>query len=128
MPLSAIFAISLGAVAGALLRAGLAQACNALFPALPPGTLLANWLGAYLIGLAMAVFAALPQLAPEWRWLVMTGFLGSLTTFSTFSAEVFALLQQGRLAMAALAVAAHLGGSLVMIVLGLASVALYKRL
>ena len=128
MPLSAIFAISLGAVAGALLRAGLAQACNALFPDLPPGTLLANWLGAYLIGLAMAVFAALPQLAPEWRWLVMTGFLGSLTTFSTFSAEVFALLQQGRLAMAALAVSAHLGGSLLMIVLGLASVALYKRL
>ena len=63
MPLSAIFAISLGAVAGALLRAGLAQACNALFPDLPPGTLLANLLGAYLIGLALAVFAALPQLA-----------------------------------------------------------------
>lgn len=128
MPLSAIFAISLGAVAGALLRAGLAQACNALFPDLPPGTLLANLLGAYLIGLALAVFAALPQLAPEWRWLVITGFLGSLTTFSTFSAEVFALLQQGRLAMAALAVSAHLGGSLLMIVLGLASVAWYKRL
>ena len=128
MPLSAIFAISLGAVAGALLRAGLAQACNALFPDLPPGTLLANLLGAYLIGLALAVFAALPQLAPEWRWLVITGFLGSLTTFSTFSAEVFALLQQGRLAMAAMAVSAHLGGSLLMIVLGLASVAWYKRL
>ena len=127
MPLSAIFAISLGAVAGALLRAGLAQACNALFPDLPPGTLLANWLGAYLIGLAMAVFAALPQLAPEWRWLVMTGFLGSLTTFSTFSAEVFALLQQGRLAMAALAVAAHLGGSLLMILLGMVSAGAFRR-
>ncbi|MBR4877974.1 MAG: fluoride efflux transporter CrcB [Rhodocyclaceae bacterium] len=127
MPLSAIFAISLGAVAGALLRAGLAQACNALFPDLPPGTLLANLLGAYLIGLAMAVFAALPQLAPEWRWLVMTGFLGSLTTFSTFSAEVFALLQQGRPAMAALAVAAHLGGSLLMILLGLASAGAFRR-
>ena len=127
MPLSAIFAISLGAVAGALLRAGLAQACNALFPDLPPGTLLANLLGAYLIGLAMAVFAALPQLAPEWRWLVMTGFLGSLTTFSTFSAEVFALLQQGRPAMAALAVSAHLGGSLLMILLGLASAGAFRR-
>ena len=127
MPLSAIFAISLGAVAGALLRAGLAQACNALFPDLPPGTLLANLLGAYLIGLAMAVFAALPQLAPEWRWLVMTGFLGSLTTFSTFSAEVFALLQQGRLAMAALAVAAHLGGSLLMILLGMVSAGAFRR-
>ena len=127
MPLSAIFAISLGAVAGALLRAGLAQACNALFPDLPPGTLLANWLGAYLIGLAMAVFAALPQLAPEWRWLVMTGFLGSLTTFSTFSAEVFALLQQGRLALAALAVSAHLGGSLLMILLGMVSAGGFRR-
>ena len=127
MPLSAIFAISLGAVAGALLRAGLAQACNALFPDLPPGTLLANWLGAYLIGLAMAVFAALPQLAPEWRWLVMTGFLGSLTTFSTFSAEVFALLQQGRLAMAALAVAAHLGGSLLRLLLGMVSAGAFRR-
>lgn len=127
MPLSAIFAISLGAVAGALLRAGLAQACNALFPDLPPGTLLANWLGAYLIGLAMAVFAALPQLAPEWRWLVMTGFLGSLTTFSTFSAEVFALLQQGRLALAALAVSAHLGGSLLMILLGMVSAGAFRR-
>ena len=127
MPLSAIFAISLGAVAGALLRAGLAQACNALFLDLPPGTLLANLLGAYLIGLAMAVFAALPQLAPEWRWLVMTGFLGSLTTFSTFSAEVFALLQQGRLAMAALAVAAHLGGSLLMILLGMVSAGAFRR-
>ena len=127
MPLSAIFAISLGAVAGALLRAGLAQACNALFPDLPPGTLLANWLGAYLIGLAMAVFAALPQLAPEWRWLVMTGFLGSLTTFSTFSAEVFALLQQGRPALAAASVAAHLGGSLLMILLGMVSAGAFRR-
>ena len=127
MPLSAIFAISLGAVAGALLRAGLAQACNALFPDLPPGTLLANWLGAYLIGLAMAVFAARPDLPAEWRWLIVTGFLGSLTTFSTFSAEVVSLLQSGRMGMAVAAIGAHLGGSLAMTLLGLASVGLYKR-
>ena len=127
MNLAAILAISLGAVAGALLRAVLAQACNALFPDLPPGTLLANLLGAYLIGVALAVFAARPDLPAEWRLLIVTGFLGSLTTFSTFSAEVVSLLQSGRMGMAVAAIGAHLGGSLAMTLLGLASVGLYKR-
>ena len=127
MNLAALLAISLGAVAGALLRAVLAQACNALFPSLPPGTLLANLLGAYLIGVALAVFAARPDLPAEWRLLIVTGFLGSLTTFSTFSAEVVSLLQSGRAGMAAAAISAHLGGSLAMTLLGLASVGLYKR-
>ena len=127
MNLAAILAISLGAVAGALLRAVLAQACNALFPSLPPGTLLANLLGAYLIGVALAVFAARPDLPAEWRLLIVTGFLGSLTTFSTFSAEVVSLLQSGRMGMAAAAIGAHLGGSLAMTLLGLASVGFYKR-
>ena len=127
MNLAAILAISLGAVAGALLRAVLAQTCNALFPDLPPGTLLANLLGAYLIGVALAVFAARPDLPAEWRLLIVTGFLGSLTTFSTFSAEVVSLLQSGRMGMAAAAIGAHLGGSLAMTLLGLASVGLYKR-
>lgn len=127
MNLAAILAISLGAVAGALLRAVLAQTCNALFPDLPPGTLLANLLGAYLIGVALAVFAARPDLPAEWRLLIVTGFLGSLTTFSTFSAEVVSLLQSGRTGMAVAAIGAHLGGSLAMTLLGLASVGLYKR-
>ena len=104
----------------------LGQSLNALFPALPPGTLVANLVGAYFIGVAMAVFAQHPGLSPEWRLLVITGFLGGLTTFSTFSAEVVTLLQQGRLLLAGGAVAAHVVGSLLMTLAGLASVALFK--
>lgn len=115
-------AVSIGASSGALLRWGLSSALNALFPAIPPGTWLANILGAYLVGLALAWFAQHPGLGPEWRLFVITGFLGSLTTFSTFSAEVVALLQQGRLLWAGAAISAHVVGSLVMTFLGLATV------
>lgn len=86
--LASILAISAGASAGALTRWLLGVSLNAMFPAIPPGTLLANLIGGYLVGVAMAVFAEFPGLAPEWRLLVFTGFLGGLTTFSTFSAEV----------------------------------------
>lgn len=125
--INSILAISLGASAGAVLRWLLGRALNALFPLVPVGTLAANLLGGYLIGLALAVFAALPQLAPEWRLLVITGFLGGLTTFSTFSAEVTALLQQGRLQWAGIAIAVHVAGSLAMTILGMATVALLRR-
>lgn len=104
----------------------LGESLNALFPALPPGTLAANLIGGYLIGVAMALFAQHPGLSPEWRLLVITGFLGGLTTFSTFSAEVVTLLQQGRLLMAGGAISAHVAGSLLMTLAGLASVALFK--
>ena len=114
--------ISLGGAAGAVARWLLAQALNALFPAIPPGTLVANLVGGYLIGVALAVFAQHPGLAPEWRLLLVTGFLGGLTTFSTFSAEVTVLLQQGRLAWAGLAIGAHVLGSLLMTLLGMATV------
>ena len=124
--LRSLLAISVGASLGAILRWVLGTACNALFPTIPPGTWLANMLGGYLIGVALAVFAAHPGLAPEWRLLTITGFLGGLTTFSTFSAEVVTLLQQGRLGWAAVAIAAHLFGSLLMTLLGLASVALLR--
>jgi CrcB protein len=124
--LQSVFAISIGASTGAVLRWLLGQSLNALFPALPPGTLVANLMGGYLIGVAMAVFAQQPGLSPEWRLLVITGFLGGLTTFSTFSAEVITLLQQGRLLMAGGAVAVHVVGSLVMTLAGLASVALLR--
>jgi len=124
---SAIVAISLGAALGALSRWGLSVGMNHWWPALPLGTLAANLVGGYLIGVALALFAQLPSLAPEWRLFVITGFLGGLTTFSTFSAEVVAALQQGRLEWAATTVATHVLGSLALTLLGLATPALLQR-
>ena len=125
--INSILAVSLGSSAGAVLRWLLGRALNALFPLVPIGTLAANLIGGYFIGVALAVFAAMPQWAPEWRLLVITGFLGGLTTFSTFSAEVTTLLQQGRFQWAGTAIAVHVLGSLAMTMLGLATVALLRR-
>lgn len=124
--LLSIVAIGVGAAFGALLRWALSLGLNATFPTLPPGTLLANLIGGYLIGLAIALFAQMPELSPAWRLFVITGFLGGLTTFSTFSAEVVIALQQGRLAAAAATVAAHVLGSLAMTAVGLATGMLLK--
>lgn len=118
-----IFAIALGAALGALLRWLLGLKLNALFPTIPPGTLAANLIGGYVIGLAIAFFAALPGLAPEWRLLVITGFCGGLTTFSTFSAEIVTLLQQGRVSWVLASVAVHVLGSLAATFAGIATVA-----
>src|SRR6266571_4094510 len=109
-----VAAISIGASLGALLRWWLGTQLNSLFPTIPPGTLVANIVGAYVIGLAIAFFSSLPTLPPEWRLLIVTGFCGGLTTFSTFSAEIVVLLQSGRAIWALGAVAAHLLGSLLM--------------
>ena len=125
--LVAITAISLGAALGALSRWVLGLGLNQLFPALPLGTLAANLVGGYLVGLAVAVFAQWPALAPEWRLFVITGFLGGLTTFSTFSAEVVQALQQGRTGWAAATVVVHVTGSLVLTLAGLATPALLRR-
>ena len=125
--LTAVIAISLGAALGALLRWVLGLGLNQAFPALPLGTLLANLVGGYLIGLAMAVFAQMQDLPPEWRLFVITGFLGGLTTFSTFSAEVVTALNQGRLGWAAATVSVHVIGSLGLTLLGLATPALLRR-
>jgi len=124
---TAVLAISLGAALGALSRWGLSVGMNQMFPALPPGTLVANLVGGYLIGVAVALFAQMPAIAPEWRLFVITGFLGGLTTFSTFSAEVVAALQHGQLGWAAATVAAHVLGSLALTLLGLATPALLQR-
>jgi fluoride exporter len=125
--LNSILAISIGASLGAVLRWLLGLSLNSLFPAIPPGTLMANLVGGYLIGLAVAVFTGHPGLAPEWRLLIITGFLGGLTTFSTFSAEVTLLIQQGRFIWAGLAISAHVVGSLAMTMLGIATVSLVQR-
>ena len=122
-----ILAISLGAALGALLRWVLGLSMNQLISNLPAGTLTANLVGGYLIGVAVAVFAANPELAPEWRLFVITGFLGGLTTFSTFSAEVTGMLQKGQLNWAVSTIVLHVAGSLVMTLLGLATVDWLKR-
>ncbi|QOJ24853.1 MAG: fluoride efflux transporter CrcB [Gammaproteobacteria bacterium] len=125
---NSLLAICLGASLGAVLRWWLGMSLNALFPAIPPGTLAANLIGGYLIGVALAVFAHHPGFAPEWRLFVITGFLGGLTTFSTFSAEVTTLIQEGRMLWAVGAISAHVIGSLVMTMLGLATVSAFKTI
>jgi len=117
-----IAAVSVGSGLGALLRWWLGMRLNAQFPAIPPGTLAANLIGGYVVGVAVALFATFSALAPEWRLFVITGFCGGLTTFSTFSAEVVTLLQQGRDSWALAAIATHLGGSLLMTLLGIGTV------
>ncbi len=110
-PLSFI-AVAFGAACGAWLRWFLSVWFNTIALSLPLGTLLANLGGGYLIGLALGFLNAHPQLAPEWRLLIVTGFLGGLTTFSTFSAESFNLLQKGDFILAFGHSALHLLGSL----------------
>jgi CrcB protein len=122
-----ILAISLGAALGALLRWQLGSKLNSLFPTIPPGTLAANLVGAYVVGIAIAFFATFSAISPEWRLLVITGFCGGLTTFSTFSVEITSLLQQGRISWALGAVAAHVVGSLAMTSAGIGTVYLLKR-
>jgi CrcB protein len=119
---AAILAVGIGAAVGAWLRWALGTLLNGLFPAVPPGTLLANLLGGYIVGVAIGVFSQHPEISPEWRLLIITGFCGGLTTFSTFSVEITALLQQGRAAAMVAAITLHVGGSLAMTLLGIATV------
>ncbi len=118
-----VLSICIGASIGALARWGLGLW---LSPGglLPWGTLAANLLGGYLVGVAIAALQAQPQLDQVWRLLLITGFLGGLTTFSSFSAEVVAFLMAERYGLALLTAGLHVLGSLGMTVLGLKSVAL----
>ena len=126
--LQSVLAVAVGATCGALLRWALLQVFNSTYAHLALGTLLANLLGAYLAGLALAFFSFYTQLSPEWRLLVLTGFLGSLTTFSAFSLEVVALLREQRLYWALANVAFHLTGSLACTALGWLSFAWLHKL
>lgn len=123
----AVLAVSVGAALGALVRWGLSATLNQLLPTLPPGTLLVNLVGGYLIGLTMAWFAQATIVPTEWKLFIVTGFLGGLTTFSSFSAEVVSLLQGGRAGWAMATVAAHVLGSLALTFAGLFTPLLFKR-
>jgi CrcB protein len=121
----AVIAISLGAVLGALARWRLSLWLNQGAAVLPWGTLAANWIGAYIVGMAVVFFQSQTQIDPVWRLAVITGFLGALTTFSTFSAEVIAMLQHGRFALAVGTAGLHLLGSLLLTWVGMRSAALW---
>ncbi len=127
MALYAFIAVGLGAAIGAWLRWGLGLWLNPAVPQLPLGTLSANLIGGYLVGLAVAFFMQHPGLSPEWRLLIITGFLGGLTTFSTFSTETVTLLARGQYAWSMAIIAAHLGGSLLMTVLGIQTLKWIQR-
>jgi len=122
MTFQAIFAIGFGAAIGAWLRWGFGLWFNPLLPQLPLGTLAANLVGGYLVGVSVAFFELHQGLSPEWRLLIITGFLGGLTTFSTFSAETVTLLMREQYAWGMAIISAHLGGSLLMTVIGIQTI------
>lgn len=119
----AMIAICIGASVGALARWGLGLWLSTGGP-MPWGTLAANLIGGYLVGIAVGTFQAMPQLDPVWRLLLITGFLGGLTTFSSFSAEVIAMLMDGRMLWAVGTAVLHLAGSLILTWLGIRTVQL----
>ena len=116
---SGFIAVGVGAALGAWIRWWLSIRLNPLFHHLPLGTLVSNLLGGYLVGIAVAFFAHQTALPHEVRWFLVTGFLGALTTFSTFSAEVVMMMAAAQYSWALLAVVAHLSGSLIMTALGI---------
>lgn len=120
MPLE-LAAIAVGATLGAWLRWALALWLNHRVPQFPLGTLAANLVGGYLVGIAVAFFLTRTELSPAWRLLAITGFLGGLTTFSTFSAEVTDLLMRGEYAPGLALAATHLAGSLLLTAAGFAT-------
>ena len=119
--MNSFFAVGIGAALGAWLRWGLGLLLNALHPTLPMGTLIANLVGAYLMGVLIALFAITTP-SSELRLLLTTGFLGGLTTFSAFSGEAFTLLQRHQYAWAAVHISSHVIGSLIMTALGFMTV------
>jgi fluoride exporter len=115
-----VLAICLGASLGALARWQLSEALNKAAQ-IPLGTLAANWIGAYLIGIALAFFSDSPKISEAWRLFLVTGLLGGLTTFSAFSAEVVQFIQQGRWSLVGMEILLHVGGSIALTLLGVAT-------
>lgn len=124
---SGFAAVGIGAALGAWVRWWFGVRLNPVFPTLPLGTLAANLLGGLLVGVAVAFFQRHPSMAPEARLLVITGFMGGLTTFSTFSSEVVALIERGDFLWAGITAGSHLFGSLVLTGIGMALVAAVSR-
>lgn len=124
----AFLAVGTGAAGGAWLRWWLGMRLNALFPTLPMGTLAANLIGGYAIGVAAAVVEMDLGLPPQARLFLMTGFCGGLTTFSTFSAETFGLFSRGQIAWGFGEIAIHVSGSLLATTLGFFTVKLLRQL
>ena len=114
-------AVGIGAALGAWLRWGFSVWLNPRLPQFPLGTLASNLVGGYLVGLAVAYFVAREDLPPAWRLFVITGFLGGLTTFSTYSAEVTELLARGAYGYGIALAATHLAGSLLLTAAGFAT-------
>ena len=114
MNLAAFAAVGVGAACGAWLRWGLGLWLNPALPLVPLGTLVANLLGGFLMGVALAAVQAWPTLSPAFKLLLTTGLLGGLTTFSSFSAEAFHLLQRGAFGWLGAHLAVHVAGSVVM--------------
>ena len=127
MALSGLASVGIGAVVGAWLRWWLGMRLNAVFPTLPLGTLTANLIGGYLIGLAIGGMAAGAGLSPQARLFLMTGFCGGLTTFSTFSAETVTLFARGQLAWGLGEIFIHVAGSLAATTLGILSIRLLRH-
>lgn len=117
-----LLAVMIGGAMGCALRWLISLRFNALFPNLPPGTLIVNLAGGFIIGVALAYFLKNPQLDPMWKLLIVTGLCGGLTTFSTFSAEIVLLLQNGNYLWAMTSVMTHVIGSLLMTFAGFALV------
>jgi len=122
-----ILSVGLGGALGSLLRWVLGVRMNGLFPNLPLGTFAANVIAGYVIGVAIAFFGRMPSLSPDWRLFVVTGLMGGLSTFSTFSAEVVSHLQHGRFGWAAGEIVIHVTASVVMTVLGFATISALMR-
>jgi CrcB protein len=119
MPWGGILAVGGGAAVGAWLRWGLGSLLNPVFPTLPLGTLAANLIGGLLMGFAMEIMTRHAVLPPEARLLVTTGFLGGLTTFSTFSAEIVTQLMRREYLWGSITIASHVLGSIAMTVIGI---------